>query len=136
MGLAIGKRNPNQLRNVVFSALEKPYLPSGIPRPHAKALAALVALSEWAEINVPDDLSHYPDFIRMLDAYRKQFTPELDATDTQISWAVASRLQALNAKNFAEADRIRAELLTRGVQLMDFKDPVTGERRTKWELKR
>ncbi|MGB3026568.1 cysteine--tRNA ligase [Paradevosia shaoguanensis] len=49
---------------------------------------------------------------------------------------VAARLEALNTRNFAEADRIRTELAGQGVQLMDYKDPETGERRTKWEVKR
>jgi cysteinyl-tRNA synthetase len=57
-------------------------------------------------------------------------------TSEHLELAIDARLAALNSKNFAEADRIRAELLTQGVQLMDFKDPATGERRTKWELKR
>eukprot|EP00873_Tetraselmis_striata_P030129 jgi/Tetstr1/450393/TSEL_037429.t1 len=49
---------------------------------------------------------------------------------------VQSRLAALNAKDFATADAIRNELLEDGIQLMDYKDPETGERRTKWEIKR
>jgi len=51
-----------------------------------------------------------------------------------IEQAVAARLAALNAKDFAKADSIRAELLTQGVQLMDYKDEA-GQRQTKWELK-
>ncbi|MDR3472799.1 MAG: cysteine--tRNA ligase [Devosia sp.] len=47
-----------------------------------------------------------------------------------------ARLAALNARDFAKADTIRAELLAQGIQLMDYKDPATGERRTKWEVKR
>ena len=53
----------------------------------------------------------------------------LDAT-------IAERLRCLADKNFAEADRIRDELAAQGIQLMDFKDPDTGERATKWEVKR
>ena len=49
---------------------------------------------------------------------------------------VATRLSLLREKNFAEADRIREELSGQGIQLMDYKDPETGERRTKWEVKR
>jgi len=58
------------------------------------------------------------------------------APSAEIEAAVAERLNALNARNFAEADRIRAALLEQGVQLMDSKDPATGERITKWEAKR
>ncbi|WP_173931275.1 cysteine--tRNA ligase [Chelativorans sp. Marseille-P2723] len=49
---------------------------------------------------------------------------------------VAARLAFIEEKNFAEADRIREELASEGIQLMDYKDPETGERRTKWEVKR
>ena len=50
--------------------------------------------------------------------------------------AIKQRLAFLNAKNFAEADRIRGELAASGIQLMDYKDAETGERKTKWEVKR
>jgi cysteinyl-tRNA synthetase len=49
---------------------------------------------------------------------------------------VAARVAARTAKNFAEADRIRAELEAMGIQLMDAKDPETGELVTTWEVKR
>ena len=51
-----------------------------------------------------------------------------------VAEAVAARLAALNAKDFAKADQIRADLLAQGVQLMDFKDE-TGARQTRWEMK-
>ncbi|ESW83083.1 cysteine--tRNA ligase [Mesorhizobium sp. C280B] len=53
-----------------------------------------------------------------------------------IAKAIAKRLALIAAKNWAEADRIRDELLTQGIQLKDGKDPVTGERITTWEVKR
>jgi cysteinyl-tRNA synthetase len=49
---------------------------------------------------------------------------------------VTQRLKALNDKNFAEADRIRDELASQGIQLKDSKDSETGERVTTWEVKR
>jgi cysteinyl-tRNA synthetase len=49
---------------------------------------------------------------------------------------IATRLEARKAKNFAESDRIRDELLAMGIQLKDGKDPVTGEPTTAWEVKR
>ena len=49
---------------------------------------------------------------------------------------IKDRLELLREKNFAEADRIRDELAAEGIQLMDYKDPETGERKTKWEVKR
>jgi cysteinyl-tRNA synthetase len=49
---------------------------------------------------------------------------------------IQMRLEMLKAKNFAEADEIRDDLLAKGIQLKDGKDPVTGERVTTWEVKR
>jgi len=49
--------------------------------------------------------------------------------------AIAERLAAFNAKDFARADAIRAELAEQGITLMDYKDE-TGGRQTKWEIKR
>jgi len=57
-------------------------------------------------------------------------------TDTaSLEERVTRRLTLLKEKNFTEADRIRDELAAEGIQLMDYKDPETGERRTKWEVK-
>jgi cysteinyl-tRNA synthetase len=53
-----------------------------------------------------------------------------------IAKAIAHRLALIAAKNWAEADRIRDELLAQGIQLKDGKDPITGERVTTWEVKR
>jgi cysteinyl-tRNA synthetase len=46
------------------------------------------------------------------------------------------RLAFIRDKNWAEADKIRDELLAQGIQLKDGKDPTTGERITTWEVKR
>lgn len=62
--------------------------------------------------------------------------PQPERVDPQIAIAVDRRLAFLAAKNFAEADRIRDELLEKGIQLKDGKDPVTGARTTTWEVKR
>jgi len=57
-------------------------------------------------------------------------------TDIDVAEFVASRLAFILDKNWAEADRIRDELLAQGIQLKDGKDPATGERVTTWEVKR
>ncbi len=49
---------------------------------------------------------------------------------------ITARINARKAKNFAESDRIRDELLGMGIQIKDVKDPVTGELKTEWEVKR
>ena len=42
--------------------------------------------------------------------------------------AIRRRLDALNGRDFAEADRIRAELRLQGYEVRDGRDPDTGER--------
>ncbi|RWX75899.1 cysteine--tRNA ligase [Neorhizobium lilium] len=59
-----------------------------------------------------------------------------EALAAAVDALVAMRLEMLKAKNFAEADRIRAELAEKGIQLKDGKDAATGERVTTWEVKR
>ncbi len=54
----------------------------------------------------------------------------------KLELAIRTRLELLKARNFAEADRIRDQLLTEGIQLKDGKDKETGERVTTWEMKR
>ena len=53
-----------------------------------------------------------------------------------IGQIVDRRLAFIREKNWAEADKIRDELLAQGIQLKDGKDPVSGERVTTWEVKR
>ena len=62
--------------------------------------------------------------------------PEIEISQSQIQTAIAERLEYFADKNFAEADRIRDELLEQGIQLKDGKDSDTGERVTTWEVKR
>ena len=68
---------------------------------------------------------------------QKSIDKTIDASRAKlITEHVAARLEALAAKDFAKADEIRNELAEQGIQLMDYKDPDTGERKTKWEVKR
>lgn len=59
-----------------------------------------------------------------------------DDLSAAIDALVEMRLEMLKSKNFAEADKIRDDLLTKGIQLKDGKDKDTGERVTTWEVKR
>lgn len=61
---------------------------------------------------------------------------DAESNDAAIQDAIAQRLAFIREKNWAEADRIRDELLAQGIQLKDGKDPATGERITTWEVKR
>ncbi len=59
-----------------------------------------------------------------------------DKLVSELEQAITQRLAFIREKNWAEADRIRDELLEQGIQLKDGKDPETGERITTWEVKR
>ncbi len=54
----------------------------------------------------------------------------------KINALIAARIEARNAKDWAEADRIRDEIVEMGVTLMDGKDPETGDLVTTWEIRR
>jgi cysteinyl-tRNA synthetase len=58
------------------------------------------------------------------------------SSSEQLKQKIDIRLAFIRDKNWAEADRIRDELLAQGIQLKDGKDPATGERVTTWEVKR
>jgi cysteinyl-tRNA synthetase len=64
------------------------------------------------------------------------FDRSAEVDKAAVDEAIAARLAFIAQKNWAEADRIRDELLGQGVQLKDGKDPATGERITTWEVKR
>ncbi len=49
---------------------------------------------------------------------------------------VEARIIARKVKNWAEADRIRDELVAMGIIIMDAKNPETGELETTWEVAR
>jgi cysteinyl-tRNA synthetase len=60
----------------------------------------------------------------------------MDEIGGDVAARIATRLAFIRDKNWLEADRIRDELLAKGIQLKDGKDPATGERITTWEVKR
>ncbi len=102
-----------------------------------KVSVVLDALSRDArrgEDNAADLLGASLEFLGFgVDSLLQPSSLSADAT-VDIEQAVAARLEALNSRDFAKADTIRADLLTQGVQLMDYKDEA-GQRQTKWELK-
>ena len=82
-----------------------------------------------------------PDNARRLAELRNSlrclgFTVDADKENPVVESAIAERLALIAQKNWAEADRIRDELLSQGIQLKDGKNPETGERVTTWEVKR
>ena len=61
---------------------------------------------------------------------------EKNISAPKVDQLVSPRNEARKTKNIAEGDRIRDELLAMNIQIKDIKDPVTGELKTEWEVKR
>lgn len=61
---------------------------------------------------------------------KKDRPPVLDTI--LVDALIEARIAARNAKDFAESDRLRAEIVALGVVLMDAKDPVTGAFSSTW----
>jgi cysteinyl-tRNA synthetase len=78
---------------------------------------------------------YWPDWKKADQEAAASMLASLSVPESEIEARVKARLDALNAKDFAEADRIRNELAERGIALMDYKDEA-GQRATKWEVKR
>ncbi|HTT82524.1 MAG TPA: cysteine--tRNA ligase [Rhizomicrobium sp.] len=94
-------------------------------------LSGKVTINVVASITMPIEigLTGYP--ARMVVA-RADGSVEIDAeTRAQIQSLVDARLAARQAKDFKESDRIRDELIAKGIQLKDKPDGTTS-----WEVKR
>ncbi|HEY9058350.1 MAG TPA: cysteine--tRNA ligase [Aurantimonas sp.] len=80
------------------------------------------------------------DGMEILGLYDTELADSFDTTeldlDAETRMKIDQRLALIREKNWPEADRIRDELLAKGIQLKDGKDPETGERITTWEVKR
>jgi cysteinyl-tRNA synthetase len=87
---------------------------------HPEAVSALETLRSFGDTSFWSDVVQLHNLAGLRD----------------ISQRRDKRLTALSTKDFALADTIRADLAAQGIQLMDYKDAATGERRTKWEVKR
>ncbi|MVA26598.1 cysteine--tRNA ligase [Agrobacterium vitis] len=98
------------------------------------AVQALHALASAAN----SDPSKLPAFVA--SAALLGLTPKKAEVNDDLSAAIDAlvemRLEMLKTKNFAEADKIRDDLLAKGIQLKDGKNKDTGERVTTWEVKR
>src|SRR5690606_34181173 len=101
----------------------------GFPR----AIATLDVIARKANrgaVSAADCLAACLDFLGLP---RRSLLDASAADTAELEERIAARLAALAERDFAAADAIRAELLEKGIRLMDYKDPETGERRTKWE---
>ena len=94
-------------------------------------VAAIQALHSLATSGAPE----FAASAALLGVLPKKISVS-DALAESVEALVQLRLEMLKAKNFAEADRLRDQLGSQGIQLKDSKDSTTGERVTTWEVKR
>ncbi|WP_068081918.1 cysteine--tRNA ligase [Polycladidibacter stylochi] len=111
-----------------------------------RAFAALHKLSRAARQGDKQAAQELADSLLFLgfdlDIYAQQkqaLAPKKQVADTQlqayVEEMISKRLEARAAKDFATSDRIRDELLQKGVLLKDLKNSESGEIETTWELK-
>ncbi|MGT2926979.1 cysteine--tRNA ligase [Streptococcus cuniculipharyngis] len=91
----------------------------------ANGVTVLFDLAKWI------NSGHYNTdikqaFAKMLEVFGLVFVEEV--LDSQIEDLIAQRQEARAQKDFARADRIRAELAEQGIKLLDTKDGVRWER--------
>ena len=70
------------------------------------------------------------------DIYSYGYDGRSGPSESDVRPLIAARNAARKAKDFKEADRIRDELASMGIELKDAKDPKTGELVTTWEVAR
>jgi cysteinyl-tRNA synthetase len=109
--------------------------------PHASVIDALADdLNTPAAIQAVHALAQSDDAAFAASAMLLGVVPRRQQVSSALAEGVEAviqmRLEMLKAKNFAEADKIRDDLLSKGIQLKDGKHPATGERLTTWEVKR
>ena len=110
----------------------------------AAAFAVLSDLARKARINAQDaqQLVYCADFLGLntrawfSKAEKTEIKGDVDpAWRAHVDELINARIEARKAKNFAESDRIRDELVAMGVQLKDGRD-ADGNLTTEWKVKR
>jgi cysteinyl-tRNA synthetase len=111
-------------------------------RRRLKTSAGLLGLlsiteSEWNNAKLQEKARLHHLHAQGTESRSEASSPQLGTfSPQQIDMQIGTRLEFIREKNWAEADRIRDELLRQGIQLKDSKDAQTGERVTTWEVRR
>jgi cysteinyl-tRNA synthetase len=119
--------------NLHASVRREPAFRSGTFKPETKLFEYLRILTRlWKGINYSGEFRSI-----YLNDLRNQLLSEARPAETDfekfVRRSIADRETARAEKRFDDADRIRSELLVRGIVLTDSKDPMTGRPITKWE---
>ena len=83
---------------------------------------------DFCEANAAAARAFLDRFDRIFDVLRPS-TQQGSLSDEEVEARIAARAQAKKARNFAEADRVRDELLAQGIILEDTKDGVRWKRK-------
>jgi cysteinyl-tRNA synthetase len=83
---------------------------------------------EFRKENVAPALAFFDRFDSIFDVLRPS-TKQESLSDAEVEARIAARTQSKKARNFAEADRLRDELLAEGIILEDTKDGVRWKRK-------
>ena len=83
---------------------------------------------EFREANVAPAVAFLDRFDSIFDVLRPA-AKQASLSDAEVEARIAARTQAKKSRNFAEADRLRDELLAEGVILEDTKDGVRWKRK-------
>ena len=83
---------------------------------------------DFCEVNAAAARAFLDEFDRIFDVLRPS-TQQGSLSDAEVEASIAARAQAKKARNFAEADRVRDELLAQGIILEDTKDGVRWKRK-------
>jgi cysteinyl-tRNA synthetase len=127
----------------IHKLAESAHATSGAPADAADELAATLNFIGFEEF-VQDSTKHaeaYRSDIRndveaAWNEVREKEAREAGLDPNKVDQDIKARLTARKVKNWAEADRIRDELVAQGILLKDAKDPETGEIVTTWEIAR
>jgi len=83
---------------------------------------------EFREENVAPAMAFLDRFDSIFDVLRPA-TKQASLSDAEVEARIAARTQAKKSRNFADADRLRDELLAEGIILEDTKDGVRWKRK-------
>ena len=111
-----------ELRRLVKAAKQEP---AEEINSETSSQAVLYASCEFLGLDLTQDFDSW-----------KMAVSRRSVDEDEVRALTEARLQARKEKNWAEADRIRDELVAMGIVLMDSKDPETGEIVTTWEMGR
>ena len=105
------------------------------------AISILHGIAKSAKRGSKEAASSLRASLQLMGVYRHETRADFAAGRPQIKIdrlavedLITARLAARQAKDYAEGDRIRDQLIAMGIVIRDAKDPASGEMTTTWEV--